>query len=260
MSVAFRFRGSLDDEGADTDALFERGCRGVQQDGEWLLAFFPERVELPLQGSWEEVEEVDHLGRYLEGLEPVPVGRLVVAPSHREVTLRAGGRVLWLDPGMAFGTGHHETTRMALAALERRDLTGRRVLDVGAGSGILAIAADLLGAAEAVGVDVDPDTVPVARENARLNLSRARFELGSVADAPGGPADVLVANLYAELHARLADAYRAALRPGAELLLTGILRDRAELVRAALGGGFEPLGEETDGEWVLLAYRRAEGR
>lgn len=258
MSVAFRFRGRLDDEATDTAALFERGCRGVEQDGEWLLAYFPTPVELPLEGAWEEVDEVDYVARYYEGLEPLEIGRLVVAPSHREVTLRMGQRVLWLDPGMAFGTGHHETTRMALAALERRELAGRRVLDVGAGSGILAIAADLLGAAAALGMDIDPETLPVARDNARRNLSRARFELGGVEDAPGGPPDVVVANLFAELHVRLAPAYRAALAPGAELLVTGILEERAPAVRAALAAGFAPLEEDRDGAWTLLAYRRTE--
>ena len=158
-----------------------------------------------------------------------------MAPTHREVVLEAGQTVVWLDPGMAFGTGHHETTRLALEALAGLDLAGRRVLDVGAGSGLLAIAADRLGAADAWGLDVDPETVAIARANARANRSRARFVAGGFgAVRVDPPVDVLVANLYAELHAAFLPGYAAVTAPGADLLLTGILDPRDALVRTAL--------------------------
>src|SRR5690606_15393732 len=127
----------------------------------------------------EAVPERDYVAEYQEGLEPVRVGRLVVAPSHRKVEAADADVIIWLDPGSAFGTGHHETTRLALDALGRLDLLGRSVLDVGSGTGLLTIAADVLGAASAYGVDVDAATIPVARENARRNLSRAKFAVGS---------------------------------------------------------------------------------
>jgi len=143
--------------------------------------------------------------------------------------------------------------------LGRVPLAGRRVLDVGAGSGLLAIAADKLGAADAWGLDVDPDTVPVAQGNATLNRSRARFVHGGFGEVPIEPAvDVLVANLYAELHAAFLPGYAAAVAPGADLLLTGVLHPRDALVRAALPPGLALVDERRDGDWWLL-HLRSEG-
>jgi ribosomal protein L11 methyltransferase len=250
---AFRFVADLEHDPPEAAELWALGCRGMQQVGGEVLAWFDEERPLALAGRWEDEDGTDWVAAYLRDLTPVRLRTLVVAPSHAEVTLRVPERPLWLDPGMAFGTGHHETTRMALAALERVDPRQRRVLDVGAGSGILAIAADLLGAREAVGVDVDEATLPVARDNARLNRSRARFLAGSV-DAAGasGTWDVVVANLYAELHARLAPAYRVALAPGGRALLTGILAEREALVQEALADAWRIVGRDEDGPWRLL--------
>jgi len=176
----------------------------------------------------------------------------VVAPSHRRPRLSLGQQVVWLDPGTAFGTGHHETTGMALRALSALDLVGASALDVGSGSGILAIAADRLGAKAALGVDVDAATVEVARRNAELNRSRARFLVGSL-DHPEVPAgvDVIVANLYAELHVELMPGYLGHLRPGGRLLLTGILTRLQEQVDAAVPAGW-PRQARHRGEWALL--------
>jgi len=164
-----------------------------------------------------------------------------------------GHAIIWLDPGSAFGTGHHETTRMALTALGRLDLLGRTVLDMGSGTGLLAIAADVLGSAAAYGVDVDAATIPVARENARRNLSGARFAEGSV-DLPTLPGrfDVVVANLYAELHAELMPLYVRRLLPGGKLLLTGILTRLAHVVQDAVPSELTLDDELRDGEWSLL--------
>jgi ribosomal protein L11 methyltransferase len=250
---AFRFTADLDRDPPEAAELWALGCRGLQQDGDDVLAWFDEERALPLSGRWEDEDGTDWVAAYLAELTPVRLHALVIAPSHVEVTLRVGERPLWLDPGMAFGTGHHETTRMALAALERLDPWDRRVLDVGSGSGILAIAADLLGAREALGVDVDEATLPVARANARLNRSRARFRAGSVQAAGARHGwDLLVANLYAELHARLAPAYRAALAPHGRALLTGILDERAELVEEALRGDWTIVRRDQDGPWRLI--------
>ncbi len=128
---------------------------------------------------------------------------------------------------------------------------------MGAGSGILAVAADLLGAADAEGVDIDPETVPVAEANARLNLSRAHFSVGTLLpDTP--PTDILVANLYAELHAELAGAYQRALKPGGTLLTTGILAERAAVPYNALSALFGDVETEQKGAWLLLRARKPE--
>jgi ribosomal protein L11 methyltransferase len=250
---AFRFAADLERDPPEAAELWALGCRGLQQDGGDVLAWFDEERPLPLSGVWEDEDGTDWVAAYLAELAPVHLGMLVIAPSHAEVTVRVGQRPLWLDPGMAFGTGHHETTRMALAALERLDPWDRRVLDVGSGSGILAIAADLLGAREALGVDVDEATLPIARDNARLNRSRARFRAGSVeAAGQAGGWDLLVANLYAELHARLAPAYRAALAPNGRALLTGILAERAAVVEEALADDWAIVARVEDGPWRLI--------
>jgi ribosomal protein L11 methyltransferase len=245
-------------EGPAAAALWEAGATGVWIDGADLVGYFHEPpADPPGCGRWDPEDDVDHVAAYLATLLPVDAGGVVVAPTHRPATLRAGQQVVWLDPGMAFGTGHHETTRLALEALGRLPLAGRRVLDVGAGSGLLAIAADKLGAADAWGLDVDPDTVPVARANALLNRSRARFEAGGFGELPvDPPVDVLVANLYAELHAAFLPAYAAVVTPIADLLLTGILGPRAHLVRRALPPDLRLVEERSDGDWWLLHLRR----
>ena len=263
---AYRMSGAarepLASEGPLASALWDAGAAGVAEDGADLVGYFEfeATMALPDGGTWEVVDDVDHVAAYHRALTEVVVGPVVVAPTHRDVVLKVGQVVVWLDPGMAFGTGHHETTRLALGALSGLDLLGRRVLDVGAGSGLLAIAADRLGAADAWGLDVDPETVAVARANARANRSRARFEAGGFGDVPVDPAvDVLVANLYAELHAAFLPGYAEVTVPGVDLLLTGILDSRDVLVRAALAeqtAAFEVVAWHRDGDWWLVHVRR----
>ncbi len=249
----FVLRGDFEGLDAYLPLLFELGARGLEERPGEVWAYFPERVELPLPGRWRELPDEDWLEAWKRDLKPVVAGPFVVlAPWH---DWRGPGRRLVLEPGMAFGTGHHATTRMALEALAARPLAGRRVLDVGTGSGILAIAAALLGA-EVLGVDTDASVIPVARENARKNGVAPDFRVGSV-EAARPPYDVLVANLYAELHAELAPAYARLLAPGGRAHLTGVLAERASLVREALeAAGLRPAGERREGEWTLLSFER----
>lgn len=136
---------------------------------------------------------------------------MVLAPWH---TWEGAEIPLVIEPGMAFGTGHHETTRLALKALARHLRPGDKVLDLGTGSGVLAIAAEKLGG-KALGVDIDPMVLPQAEANAKRNGVRPRFwREASGPPSPSAPFDLLVANLYAELHAALAPRYREALVPG----------------------------------------------
>lgn len=258
---SFTVAAPLGGEGPEAQVLWEHGCRGVMEAEGGVVGYFDEMIDLPLDGRWEELADDDSLERYYDELQAIELGDLVVAPTHTELALRGGQKVLWLDPGMAFGTGHHETTRMALAALVEHDLGGKSVLDVGCGSGILSIAADLLGAKLSLGLDIDPDAVRVSRENARLNRSRARFELSELTGerVPGADlsqVDVMVANLYAELHAQLADAYARHLVPGGRLLVTGILANRSEIVDDSLAAHFRVIEWRADGEWRLLIAER----
>lgn len=265
---AFRFGGVLDEDPPGVAVAWEHGCRGLVQDRSEIVAYFDAETELPLEGIWEPVDEIDYLERYFAGLEPVSAGTLVVAPTHVPVSLTAGQKPLWLDPGMAFGTGHHETTRLILVALGRLEPRGMRVLDVGSGSGILAIAADLLGAATALGLDNDPATISVARANAELNRSRAEFRFGTLDDIPAAAIDatadaaasagwdVLVANLFAELHAELLPAYVRVTGPGATVLLSGIAEDKLDLVLGAIPPNLTMTRQEEDGAWYLLELTR----
>ncbi len=188
--------------------------------------------------------------------------RLVIRPTWRRHRARRDDVVIALDPGMAFGTGLHPTTRLCLAALESIASDGRidggRVLDVGCGSGILAIAAIKLGAADSLGVDTDPIAIESTVANARRNrLSRRlRARVGSL---PSGerPFDVVVANLIAGVLVPLAGALRDELRPGGTLVASGIFIDREAEVRGAFETtGLRIGGRSADGDWVALVASR----
>jgi ribosomal protein L11 methyltransferase len=189
--------------------------------------------------------------------------RLVIRPTWRRHRRRPGDVVLALDPGMAFGTGLHPTTRLCLAGIETLadagSLEGAQVLDVGCGSGILSIAALKLGAASALGVDTDPIAVEATLANARRNtlVRRLRARDGSL---PSGqaPFDVVLANLIAGVLVRLAVPLRDELRPGGALLASGIFIDREAEVASAFEAARLRVGRRwADGDWVALEARRA---
>jgi ribosomal protein L11 methyltransferase len=188
--------------------------------------------------------------------------RLVIRPTWRRHHARAGDVVLALDPGMAFGTGLHPTTRLCLAALEPLADDGRlaeaRVLDVGCGSGILAIAALRLGAASSLGIDTDPIAIESTLANARRNrLSRRlRARVGSLPTGEG-PFDVVLANLIANVLVPLAPALLDELRPDGALVASGIFVDRETDVREAFeSAGLRVVDRSVDGDWIALVARR----
>jgi ribosomal protein L11 methyltransferase len=158
---------------------------------------------------------------------------------------------------MGFGTGHHETTRLCLDALQAVDLTDAFIVDVGTGSGVLAIAADLLGAARALGIDNDPDAIQSARENLMLNprARRTSVLLADLMTTALPSADVVTANLTGGLLLRAAGVLAGAVRPGGTLILSGILANERDAVRGAFGGA-DVIMEGREAEWILLALRR----
>ncbi len=223
------------------------------------------------------VREADWAEAWKSHFPVLRVGRrLVIRPTWRRHRSRPGDVVLSLDPGMAFGTGLHPTTRLCLAALETladegllsRDSArghGRggaaRVIDVGCGSGILAIAAAKLGAGELLGVDTDPIAVEATAANARLNGQARRIEVrrGSV---PSGERsfDLVLANLIASLLVALAGPLRDELAPGGRMLASGIFRDREGDVRAAFeAAGLEMGRRWAEEDWVALEAIRPQG-
>jgi ribosomal protein L11 methyltransferase len=191
--------------------------------------------------------------------------RLVIRPTWRRHRRRPADVVLALDPGMAFGTGLHPTTRLCLAGIERWADEGlvenARVLDVGCGSGILLIAAGLFGAGELVGVDTDPIAVEASAANAARNQLKVDVRFGSL-PSRRGPFDLVVANLIASLLIALVEELRAELRPDGRLLASGIFVDREADVRSAFqAAGLALLDRTAEGEWVALEFERGpEGR
>jgi ribosomal protein L11 methyltransferase len=188
--------------------------------------------------------------------------RLVVRPTWRRHRARPGDVVIALDPGMAFGTGLHPTTRLCLAALEPLADDGRladaTVLDVGCGSGILAIAALRLGAASALGVDTDPIAIESTHSNARRNRLARRLH-ARAGSLPTGeaPFDVVLANLIAGVLVPLAADLRDELRPGGTLVASGIFVEREGDVLAAFeSAGLSVVDRSVEGDWIALVARR----
>ena len=184
--------------------------------------------------------------------------RLVIKPTWRRHRASPDDVVLALDPGMAFGTGLHPTTRLCLAALDgladRGVVDRARVLDVGCGSGILAIAAAKLGAASVLGVDTDPIAIEATAANAGRNRLRRRI-VARHGSLPSGenPFDVVLANLIASVLIALASQLRDELRAGGTLLASGIFVDREDEVRHAFGvAGLDVIGRSAEGEWIAL--------
>ena len=206
------------------------------------------------------VEPMDWADGWKQNFPILPIGsRLLIVPTWEEVPEATTAEVIRLDPGMAFGTGTHETTALCLQALvDCPLLPGRTVLDVGTGSGILGIAAARLGAQRVVGTDIDPVACDVARENVALNAVADRFQ---VVDTPlqqiPGSFAVVIANILAEENARLAEPLTEHVAAGGWLILSGILQEKEGLVAAAFAKtGLTDPDIRHLGEWSCMVYRR----
>ncbi|MCH8994169.1 MAG: 50S ribosomal protein L11 methyltransferase [Chloroflexi bacterium] len=193
---------------------------------------------------------------------PLRVGRrLVLRPSWRRYRARKNDIVIELDPGQAFGTGQHPTTRLCLEALEERLQAGATVLDVGAGSGILSLAAALLGAAHVDALDIDPAAVHATEENAARNgvQGLVRVGRGSLGEAwpfpepPAGRYDLVLANLSSRIVQELARPLLAALRPDGVALVSGLIEEQEAACRGALtNAGGHVVDSRSEGDWRLL--------
>ncbi len=200
--------------------------------------------------------------KWKENFKPVKITeRLVVKPTWEEYQASVGEVVIQIDPGMAFGTGTHETTSLCLKMLERylgENPAAKKVLDVGCGSGILSIGAALLGCADVLGVEIDGDAVTVAEENVALNQvqDQVRIMRGNLIEGIDFKADVLVANLMADLVITLAECAGTHLETGGVFLSSGILLEKKDKVSAAIeAAGFEIIEIAEDGEWCAIAAK-----
>lgn len=251
------------------------GGRGAQirrqiEEGLWFLSrIYP--IPAP---QFRELREEDWANAWKRFYKPLRVGRrILLKPSWERVEPSPNDILVELDPGMAFGTGLHPSTRLCIAALEDAVKAGDVVLDVGTGSGVLAIVAYKLGAASILATDIDPVAIDVAQENAQRNdVPRAdasgvapgiTVQPGSVPAGLGGRFDIVVANILAEVLVKLFDAaydypsLAEPLRPGGLLILAGIIEERAPLViDAAQRHGCTLIDRKQEGDWVALVVRK----
>lgn len=237
-------------------AYFEgRAPRQVATDLRRMLANLGQTV--PRGGvRIHKVMTRDWVEKWKASLGPVQVSpRIVICPTWAQISSPAHTAVIHLDPGMAFGSGHHATTRGVLLLLEESIAPGQRVLDVGTGSGILAIAACKLGAGSVFACDTDPDVVPIARDNARRNHLESRIHLwvGS-ADACRGPDfDLITANITTQALSPLLPHCRRLLRRQGQLLLSGILdREEESFTQTLAAEGFRVTKRLQIEEWLSL--------
>jgi ribosomal protein L11 methyltransferase len=201
------------------------------------------------------VDDADWLEGWKEGYVPQRVGRVVIVPSWLEEPIGPDEVAIRLDPGMAFGTGLHPTTRGCLTLLQRVGPMPPRVLDVGSGSGILALAAMRLGAGEVDCLDTDAEAVRATLNNAEANDlgDRMTSTEGTLPETPATTYPLIVANLVASVLVGLAPRLAAHLDPGGSLIASGIIAERADEVLDALAGAGLALDQRLDdGEWVSL--------
>ena len=259
----------------DADPALEEATYSILEEDEdhgvWRIDAFPTTAEeadglVALLGGFdglkvtrEALADADWLAMALSGLPPVRAGRFFVYGMHDRGRTPPNAVNLRIEAGAAFGTGHHGTTVGCLLAYDQL-LKSRRfakVLDVGAGTGVLAIAAARTGASIAVGTDIDPVSVRIARENAQVNSAPARFVhasgLGHRLVATQAPYDLVFANILARPLVGLAQSIKGALRPGGVVILSGLLRTQERYVRAAyLARGFRLIRRIHRDAWATL--------
>jgi ribosomal protein L11 methyltransferase len=230
-----------------------------------------------LAASALDVPDEDWARRSQESLRAIEAGGLVIAPPWdvpgrraedglpAGASAEAGGRrtdlpVIIIEPSMGFGTGHHATTRLCLRMLQKLELRGARVLDIGTGSGVLALAAWKLGASDVVAIDNDPDALENARENIARNGAGPAIDV--ICDDLGGlriqRADVVLANLTGAVLVRYAAELRSLAVEGGYLILSGFAPQDAAVVRAAFKG-VQVIGEASEGDWAALSLREDSG-
>ena len=237
----------------------------LHSDAGALIEAASSAVGLPGAPEYEvaRVDDADWVRRTQSQFAPLKIGeRLWIVPSWCAPPAASEAIVVRLDPGLAFGTGSHATTRLVLGWLERalseqRAEGGRnawRVLDYGCGSGILALAAAKLGAAEIVAIDLDPRAIEACTENARANGVSIRIGLPST--LPAGRYELVVSNILARPLVGLAPLFAACTAPGARIALSGVLAEQAAQVMTAYASEFDLRVEALSEGWALLAGER----
>ena len=241
------------------DSVFPERMQTLRDSLQRVRASFADAGSLLLET--DQVKEEDWSEVWKQFYKPFRAGkRLVVCPTWEHYDAKEDDLVIRMDPGMAFGSGTHETTGMCLDLLDQIVTSGSRVMDVGTGSGILAIGAGLLGAKEVLAIDIDPQAVKVARENVELNhLSDCiTVREGNLLDgSEDAVCDICIANIIADIILLFAEPLRSHILPGGYFLCSGIIRERGDEVQAGLlSAGYEIVRREERGEWTAFLCRR----
>lgn len=261
--------------------LFELGAQGVEERDEGTLAKNASAGKVTLVAAFETKADAEQAiadldpdlspryeeivgdawrDAWKEHYRPFAIAPgVVIRPPWEPYEAKTGEHVLELEPGRAFGTGLHETTKLVAQALatHARELDGKTVLDVGCGSGVLALIALCLGAARAVATDIDPEAIDVTKENCERNKLTHRVDATTKPlQALDTIAPVVVANIEARVLIPMAPELMKHVAPGGLLFLSGILVPQTEDVRAAYASEMESLSALTMGEWTMLAFRK----
>lgn len=236
---------------------------GYMETNENVVAVVEQlKIMLPQDAQVEviSVNEDDWANNWKKYYHPIHVGKnLVIKPSWIDYEKQEKDIVVELDPGMAFGTGTHETTRMCMEHLEKYINENSRVLDVGCGSGILSITSLLIGAKEVTGVDIDPVAVKVAIENGEMNNFKApqyNIKRGNLVDEAHGKYDVIVANIIADVIIGVCGDVKQFVAEDGVFISSGIIADRKEDVKNAFARqGYTIVEEAEEGEWVSFVCK-----
>ncbi len=230
------------------------------------ITFLKERLNaenIPFETELSNCAEEDWLNNWKQYFNPIPIGeKLLIRPTWRSEYDPQGRAVLNLDPGVAFGTGGHETTRLVLGVIEKEAGKGKNFLDVGCGSGILSVAALLLGCDSAFGVDIDEMAVKTAIENAALNSVSDRFEAvcGNLTDKVCGKYDIVAANIVADAIIMLTADIKNFMKPDSIYIMSGIIDTRCSEVEAVVSKDFDIIGKYEDNGWVCLTAKLKQKR
>lgn len=222
------------------------------------LASLKIEAEITLNG----LDEEDWANEWKKYYHPIHIGKnIVVRPPWEKYESKPEETVIIMDPGMAFGTGTHETTRLRLTALEKYINKGEKVLDVGTGSGILAIAASLMGAESVYSYDIDPVAVRVAKDNYETNgctnIACGVSDLLSDAHRHAGGYDLILANIVADIILRMIPQLPTFVHTGTKIVTSGIIMEQSEKVKAAfLENGYRLIDTMTENDWVSFVFVR----
>ena len=244
----------------EPDATFQERLQALRSQLDMNRRLAPEVDLGTLQIDTVNVKDEDWSEVWKQFYKPFRAGRsLVVKPTWEPYDAKPGDRVIEIDPGMAFGSGTHETTGMCLELLEEAVHGGERVIDVGTGSGILAIGAALLGAKDVLAIDIDPTAVKVARENVAHNhLEQTVTTLeGNLLEKVDAQCEVCVANIIADVICMFAAPLNEHIVPGGLFICSGIIKEREQDVTdALLNAHYTILEIRRKGEWVAMISRR----